>query len=161
MIVVSDASPIISLAAIGRPDILCRLYDRVIIPQAVYREITVSGSAHPGATEIRALDWLQCEQVANRTLVTALLAELDEGEAEAITLAIERKADLLLLDERRGRIVASRLGLSYVGLLGVLMQAKHKGHVPAVKPILDDLMVKAGFWISQPLYASVLQAAGE
>lgn len=56
--------------------------------------------------------------------MTALQMELDPGEAEAIALAVELKAHLLLLDERRGRVVASRLGLHFVGLLGVLSEAK-------------------------------------
>lgn len=87
--------------------------------------------------------------------------ELDPGEAAAIALAIELKADLLLLDERRGRTVASRFGLRFVGLLGVLIEAKQQGYLGAVKPILDDLITRAGFWVSQPLYERVLQAAGE
>jgi len=72
-------------------------------------------------------------QVVNRPLVTALRMELDAGEAEAIALAIELQADLLLLDERRGRAVASRLGLKVIGLLGILIipvvplaQSKHR-----------------------------------
>jgi predicted nucleic acid-binding protein len=66
-----------------------------------------------------------------------------------------------LIDERRGRAVASRLGLKFVGLLGTLIEAKQHGLVPAVKPILDDLLTKAGFWISRELYDRVMQTAGE
>jgi predicted nucleic acid-binding protein len=99
--------------------------------------------------------------VMDHALVVALQMELDEGEAEAIVLTKELAADLVLLDERRGRVVASRLGLRFVGLLGVLIEAKQKGSIPAVKAVLDDLVAKAGFWVSQQLYARVLQAAGE
>jgi predicted nucleic acid-binding protein len=97
----------------------------------------------------------------NRVLVTALQAELDEGEAEAIALAIQLKAHLLLLDERRGRAVASRLGLRFIGLLGVLVEAKQKGYISRVKPLLDHLIAKAGFWVSHQLYARVLREVGE
>ena len=161
MIVVSNTSPITNLAAVGQLDLLRQLYERVIIPQAVYDELTVSGGSQPGATEVRTLKWIETKQVTNRALVAALQMELDDGEAEAIALAKELAADLLLLDERRGRAVTTRLDLRFVGLLGVLIEAKHKGCISAVKPALDDLVAKAGFWVSQQLYARVLQAAGE
>jgi len=89
------------------------------------------------------------------------LSELDPGEAEAIALAKELKADLLLMDERRGRRVASRLGLRFVGLLGILVEAKHKGLIKAVKPILDSLITKAGFWLGNRLYTRILETVGE
>ena len=161
MIVVSNTSPIINLAAVGQLDLLRQLYGKVIIPQAVYHEITVIGAGQPGAMEVQTLEWIETKQVTNRALVMVLQTELDEGEVEAIALAIELRADLLLLDERLGRTIASRLGLQFIGLLGVLIEAKQKGYTPAVKPVLDDLVTKAGFWVSPQLYARVLQAAGE
>ena len=110
---------------------------------------------------MQTLEWIETRAVANRALVTALQMELDEGEAEAIALAKELAADLLLLDERRGRVVAAHLDLRLIGLLGVRIEAKRKGCLPLVKPVLDDLVAKAGFWVSQQLYARVLLAAGE
>jgi len=68
---------------------------------------------------------------------------------------------LVLLDERKGRYIAKRLGLRYVGLLGVLVEAKHKQLLPAVKPIVDDLIRSAGFWIDEELYAQVLRSVKE
>ncbi len=161
MIVVSNTSPIVNLTAVGQLDLLQQIYEKVLIPQAVCREITVVGDRGPAVTEVHTPEWIESKQVTDRALVTALQTEIDEGEAEAIALAIEMGAALLLLDERRGRIVASHLGLRFIGLLGVLIEAKHKGYIPAAKPILDDLVVKAGFWMSQQLYARVLQTAGE
>jgi predicted nucleic acid-binding protein len=87
--------------------------------------------------------------------------ELDEGESEAIALALQLKADLLLLDEQQGRIMASRFGLKFVGLLGILIEARNKGLISSVKAVLDDLIAKAGFWVSHKLYKSVPHAAGE
>ncbi|MSS71872.1 MAG: DUF3368 domain-containing protein [Candidatus Latescibacteria bacterium] len=161
MIVISNTSPIVNLAAIGQLDLLQKLYEKVLIPQAVYREITVAGAGQPGDLEVRTLEWMEVRQVTDHDLVTAICTDVDEGEAEAIALAVEQKANLLLLDERRGRMIASRLELRFIGLLGVLLEAKDKGYISAVKPILDDLIVKAGFWVSQQLYARVLQVAGE
>src|SRR5437588_8129610 len=145
MIVVANASPIINLAAIGRLALLEQLYNSIVIPQAVYHEIAVVGAGEAGATEVQTLEWIETRQVADPTLVAALQMELDKGEAEAIALAVQLKADLLLLDERRGRAVASRLGISSIGLLGLFIEAKHKGLIPVVKPLMDDLVMKAGF----------------
>jgi predicted nucleic acid-binding protein len=94
-------------------------------------------------------------------MIASLQLEVDEGEAEAIALAFELNADLLLIDERIGRAVASRLGIRFIGLLGVLIEARHKGLILAVKPVLDELIAGAGFWVTRELYDSVLRAAGE
>jgi uncharacterized protein len=99
--------------------------------------------------------------VSDRTLVEALSNELDIGEAEAIALAVEMQADQVLIDERRGRLVASRLNLSYTGTLGILVEAKSQGLIAEVKPLLDALINEAGFWIAEPLYNSVLQLVNE
>ena len=76
-------------------------------------------------------------------------------------LAVELKAELLLIDERKGRVVANRLGVNYIGLLGVLVKAKHDGLILAAGPVMDSLMTKAGFWVSKELYDYVLQVTGE
>ena len=161
MIVVSNTSPIINLAAIEQLDLLQRLYGKITIPKAVYREIVIDGAGEPGAMAVQTLEWIETKQVKNPMLAHALQTELHEGEAEAIALAVELKADLLLLDERRGRKVASNLRTQFIGLLGVIIEARHKAYILAVKPVLDDLVTKAGFWVSQQLYTRVLQVAGE
>jgi predicted nucleic acid-binding protein len=86
---------------------------------------------------------------------------LDRGEAEAIALALELNADLLLIDERKGRVAASQLGIRVVGILGMLVEAKQRGFVSAIKPIVDDLIRQAGFWIRNDLYNRVLQSVNE
>lgn len=161
MIVVTDTSPVINLAAVGRLHLLEQLYGQIQLPSAVFHEIAVVGSGQPGADEVQTLTWLKTCSVTNRALVAALGADLDLGEAEALALAVESRADLLLMDERRGRAMAVRLGLKTVGLLGLVVEAKRRGFVPAVKPVLDDLIVRAGFWVAEPLYQRVLLAAGE
>lgn len=161
MIVVSNTSPITNLAAISQLVLLQQLYGTIVIPQAVYDEMAGVGRVVAGSVEVQTKSWIQTQQVTNKALVTALQLELDGGEAEAIALAIELKADLLLLDERRGRTVASRFGLKFTGILGVLIEAKHKGVISAVKPVVDSLILTAGFWITDSLYQRVLQTAGE
>ena len=161
MIVVSNTSPIINLAAIGQLDLLQSLYSTIAIPQAVYYEIAVRGYKQAGAMEIQSYHWFERDQVQDVTLVKRLMQQLDVGEAEAIALAIEMRADLLLLDERRGRTIAKQLGLAVTGLLGILLVAKQRGYLKAVRPILHELMSVAGFWIDEELYKRVLASAEE
>lgn len=161
MIIVSDTSPLMNLAVVGHLELLHQLYDTVLIPEAVWNELTSLSSQYPEVATVQTLTWLERQPLTSRAVADALQAELDIGEAEAIALAVEKQADLLLIDERRGRQVAARMGLTYIGLLGVLLEAKRKGFLPEVKTVLDDLIAKAGFWVSRELYIRVLQAAGE
>ncbi len=161
MVVVSNTSPLMNLAVIGRIGLIERLYRTVNIPEAVARELAVALPEQFSEQAIKKLSWLKVHSVKNRQLTDSLLLDLDAGEAEAIALATEMKAGLLLLDERRGRNIAQRFGLKFIGLMGMLIEAKRKGHIPSVKPVLDELIAKAGFWVDNRLYARVLQEAGE
>lgn len=160
MIVVSDTSPITSLAAISRLDLLRRLYGTVVVPQAVYQELT-NPPGQPGGADVQSLSWFTVAVARDRARVAALLDELDLGEAEAIVLTGELSGDLLLMDERLGREVAERLGLKIVGTVGVLLAAKQQGYLAAVQPVLDELIDLARFRVSGALYEAVLKAAGE
>ena len=161
MIVVSDTSPINNLAAINQLHLLQQLYGTVVIPEAVYQELTDPDFPVAGAKEVQTFTWIQTRAVEDRTMVKALSSELDPGEAEAIVLALEMKAEQVLIDERRGRMIAAGLNLHYTGILGVLVEAKSQGFISTVKPLLDDLINKAGFWVTEPLYKSVLRLVNE
>ena len=161
MIVVSDTSPIVSLALIGRLDLLRQIYGTIVIPQAVQDEITASGGRHPGGREVVALDWIKVGAVTNSMVVMLLRRELDRGEAEAIALAIESAADRVLLDERKARSLAAYLSLPFAGLLDILGEAKRVQLIPAIQPLMDELIARANFRISRKLYRRVLQSAGE
>jgi uncharacterized protein len=161
VIVVSDASPLIALAAVQKLDLLRTLYGEILIPAAVYDEVAAIRPTAPGADAVRNSPWIHVREAEDRNLIQALSLEIDSGEAEAIALAIEADADLLLMDERRGRLAAARLGRRVVGVLGVVVEAKVAGVVPAVRPILDALAREAGFRISAALRERVLAAAGE
>jgi hypothetical protein len=150
-----------NLAVIGRLDLIERLYGSVNIPEAVADELAVALPEQFNEQAIKNLTWLKIHSVKNSQLTESLLLDLDAGEAEAIALSTEMKAGLLLLDERRGRNIAQRFGLKFIGLMGVLIEAKRKGHVPRVKPILDELIAMAGFWVDSRLYVRVLLEAGE
>jgi len=157
MKVVCNASPLINLARIGKLGLLRELYNELIIPEAVWHEVVVEGAGQPGAEEVKVADWIKTQSVANRDFKRALRQELDAGEAEAIVLALEIGAELLLMDERLGREVTWHFGLRCTGLIGILIEAKRKGRVSAIKPYLDSLRNIAGFRVSNELYLRVLQ----
>lgn len=164
MIVVSDTSPITNLAAISQLNLLQQLYTHLIIPKAVYNEMVKVDQLVPGAVEVQTLPWIQTQAVADYQQIVAIQSSqenIDVGEAEAIVLALELKADLLLMDERRGRAVATSCGLNVTGLLGVLLQAKRNSLIPAVKPLMDQLIEQVDFRVSSQLYAAILQSADE
>lgn len=161
MKVVSNSSPLINLSRIGKVDLLHQLYDQLLIPEAVWQEVVIDGSGQPGAETIRTADWIQRHTVQNQPLVQSLRRELDPGEAQAIALAFEINADVLLMDERLGRDIAEHFGVCYIGLIAVLVDAKHRNLISDVKILLDDLRLKAGFRVSDSLYRQVLSDIGE
>ena len=160
MIVVSDTSVIVNLAAIGRLELMRALFSEVVLPEAVRDEVLAGGEGSPGFVEIQTLPWIQTRAVSDRRMVAELQAELDAGEAEAIVLAKELHADLLI-DERRGAEVAERLGIFHTGLLGVLLRAKRERHLPLIKPCLDQLTRETTFRMSAAVRLAVLGMAGE
>ena len=98
---------------------------------------------------------------ANKQLIAQLSEHLDAGEAEAIALAKEIKADLLLIDEKIGRLLAEKESIACKGVVGVLIEAKLKGYIPAIKPLLNTLLTDLKFRLSPAVYALALQKAGE
>jgi predicted nucleic acid-binding protein len=142
MIIISDTSPLSSLALVDYLSILKDIYTNVVIPQAVANELANLTEEDIRIKAIISLKWIQVKQAANLELVACLRNEynLDIGEAEAIALALELKADELLIDERLGRREAVRLGLSITVVLGVLLIAKNRGLIAKVKPIMESLI---------------------
>jgi predicted nucleic acid-binding protein len=163
VIVISDTSAITNLAAIGHLQLLPQLYNQVTIPEAVYRELVDIDPPVPGTLEVQTSCWLEVRQVANRKVVERLQNEvrLDPGESEAIALALDLGAELLLIDERRGRAEANRLGLRITGLLGILIEAKQRNLIVAVKPLMDAPIATSEFRVSLTLYTQILEMVDE
>lgn len=141
MIVVSDASPVLNLARVSRLQLLASLYKHVVIPEAVYAELTAARRDLPLAIDLASTSWLTVAAAKDHERVQELCKDLDAGEAEAIVLALERHADLLLVDERRGRRIAAAFGLNVRRLLGVLTDAKQADLIEKAKPVLDELLL--------------------
>lgn len=161
MIIVSNTSPLTNLAAINRFDLLQKLYGELHIADAVWSELNSSGKEWPGQQNVAQSDWIHHHTVENRTLVTALSQDLDQGEAETIALAIKLNADIILLDEKEGRALAKRFGLVVSGVFGLLLEAKAKGHLTEIRSSLDALQRDAGFYMSQSIFNYVLELANE
>lgn len=161
MKVVSNSTPLIGLASIQRFDLLQRLFGEIYIAQGVYDEVVVAGHEHGGAKrEASAAQWIKRRQVEDRLAVEVLLDDLDVGEAETIVLARELGADLVLMDEKKGRRKLAQLGMPRLGTIGILVRAKDAGLLPAIRPELARLR-DLGFTVSQVVVDIVLKQVGE
>ena len=149
-VVISNTSPLTHLAAIGQFDLLRELYGQLLIAEAVWEELNAAGQAWPGCEEVASATWITRRAVVNRPLVTALRERLDPGEAETIALAVECPPAFVLMDEKEGRHTAQRFGLRTVGVVGVLIEAKSRGLITHVGPLLDRLRREAGFLPERP-----------
>jgi uncharacterized protein len=158
-IIIADSSPLISLAIIEQLELLPQLYQRVLLPPAVWDEVTVQGIGLPGANAVRKVTWLEI-QTPEAALLKPLSILVDRGEAEAIALAQSIPESIVLLDDAQARRVAERLNVPRIGTLGILRRAKKSGLVMAVKPYIEELRSQ-GIYIRQSLIDAVLQDLGE
>lgn len=157
---VADTSPLLFLAKLDRLDILRQAAEEIIVPPAVLREVArYSDEACEKIREAQG-SWLRSRSVADLFLIKVLLADLDEGEAEALALAHELKADRVLLDDLDGRRLARRIGLAPVGTLGLLLAARLRGALPSLRAEIAKLR-ESGFRAHPSLIEAVLREAGE
>ncbi len=161
MIVISDTSPISGLYLIGQIELLPKLFGKVIVPTTVAKELErLSFWGHEMDIVLKS-NWISIETAIDSPKLEELRSELDPGEAEAIALATVFKADLLIIDELKGRRIAVKEGLKIIGILGILLEAKEMGFLEKVQPKMDQLRQQAKFRISPALYNAVLIAANE
>jgi hypothetical protein len=151
-IVVADPGPLIALRQIDRLDFLRQLYGRVTVPPEVAREVAPSvGSLSP---------WVDVRRPMVSEPDLPPRRGLDEGEFQAFALAIELRADLVVVDDREARRWARTHGLPITGIAGVALRAMDKGLVSEIRPLLDGL-IAPGVYLGHPLYLEVLETAGE
>lgn len=158
--IVVNTGPVIALEACGQLSLLGALHSRVIMPADVAFELTRGTS--PGSSGPPSLFNREWIEVLPTTAIPSplLAAHLDPGEASVIALALEQEISLVLIDERRGRMVARTLGLRVTGSVGVLLRAKKEGRLLSVRQCVDQMRAK-GVWLSEQLRASALREAGE
>ena len=158
---VSNSSPIMNLAAIGRLGLIKLKFGNVVIPDAVWCEVVIDGKGKSGAEDVENSDWIKIQSVRDKALVKALEKDLDSGESEAITLAVENNADVLLLDDKSARLIAANLGLNIIGIVGILIWAKKEGIIEQLSKELENLRKKANFRMSEDLIKRALQEVDE
>ena len=161
MIVVSDTSPIINLATVEHLHLLPELFTEIVIPTAVFKEVAGPGNNEPGAKELKEASWVKVRSVPAQPLLPQLLHDLDQGEAEAIVLALDIKAEYVLIDETLGRKIALSYNLQPLGVLGILLLAKQRELIVAVTPLMDRLRQEAKFYIESRLYQHIKALAQE
>ncbi len=156
--VVSNTTPIISLLKVNKLEILKELYSEVFIPYEVYKEIE-AGKNKDYYIDLTKIEWIKIVKIKNEKSLLFFL-DLDKGEAEAIVLANEINADLIILDETLGRFHAKHIGLRVTGTIGILLKAKENGIIIEIKPLLNELTQK-GIWLSDKLIKQTLIKATE
>ncbi len=154
MIVVSNSTPLIALSRINKFGLLREYFGEIHIPEEVFDEVVTRGGNLSGAEEAASAEWIKVGNVGNKIAVESLSITLDRGEAEAILLAREKDA-LLIIDDGDGRRTAESLGLKITGTLGILLLAHEDGKLD-LKTAIDDLMA-AGFRLSEKEYKRILR----
>lgn len=157
--VVCNSTVLIALSRIGHLWILERLFGNILIPLAVYDDVVVKGARKPGAKDVAEAKWIHVQAVKDEEQVEYLSSILHRGEAEAIVLAEEIKAELIILDDDHARRIANSRGLNLTGTLTTLLRAKQKGLISHLN-ILFAQLKSAGFYTGRE-YDEILKEARE
>lgn len=158
---VSNATSLIGLARANKFNLLKEICKEIIIPEAVYHEVVTRSKGRAGEKEVKKAFWVKVKKVKGQLKIEAFRKQgLGLGESEALTLAKEVGANLLITDDRRAGEVAESLGLKVVKSVEILLLAKKKGLIPNVKDVMDE-MLRQNFWIDEETYQEALQKAKE
>lgn len=148
-IIITDTSCFIILDKIGGFDVLRKCFKNVVTTPEIQQEF---GGELP--------KWIEIRPVSDTTLQDVFKETVDSGEASAIALAMETSNAVLIIDDLKGRKLASRMALSFMGTLGLLVKAKEYGVILSVKPYLDKIQA-TDFRISSSLVDLLLEKTGE
>lgn len=157
--IICNTSPLQYLHQLGLLHLLSDLAGRIIVPSAVISELSAGRAQGVDLPIPEKLEWITIRAPVSAPVIP-LVVDLGAGETEVLALALESGNAQVLLDDALARRVAAMLGLSFRGTLGLLLDAKKAGLVPAVGPLLDRLRL-LGFWLSQETRRNVLELAGE
>lgn len=148
-VVIADTSCLIVLDQIGEISILEKIYSEIWITPEIREEFN-------GVIP----EWINITEVKDKKSQRLLELDLDKGEASAIALGTETENCLLVIDEKKGRTIAKKLGLQITGTLGIIVKGKKLGVIESVRDVLEKLE-KYNFWISESLKKKILKEVGE
>lgn len=160
IIVVSDCSPIRALHHLGLLGLCHDLYGAIVVPAAVRDELRRPTSTCP-AIDIASFPHFAVQIPRAAPTSVGVPPDLDPGETQAIALAVELHADLVLMDERKGTQAAREMGLTTIGVFGLLLEARRKGLINQLLPLVDRLISELRFFASPSLRQRLAQLAGE
>jgi len=158
-LIVADAGPLIAFARIERLDLIHQIFGEIVLPDAVYNELVIRGQGQPGAQEIAQSSWIKRQAIDTEPDLVNFASRLHRGELEAISLARNIGAELLI-DERQGREVARDYRVEILGSLAVLAGAKRQGLIDLARPVLAAI-INAGYWIDADLVTAFLSEIDE
>lgn len=161
MIVVGDTSVFLNLCRVGRQELLPVLFKQVFAPPEVRQEFVNACARLARFADLAFPSWVIVQPVRQPLRARAAWVDLGDGESAALELALEIAADAVLMDEADGRAVAARLGVTAVGVVGILIRAKATNLLPAIAAVLDELQRDARFHLSATDRQNALRLAGE
>jgi predicted nucleic acid-binding protein len=158
-LVISNTSPLFYLHRLRHLNLLQKLYQQIIVPEAVVDELNAGRDLGQDVPNVKDYDWIEVRPVPAPELVK-LITDLGAGEAQVLTLAIGEPGSLVILDDRLAREVARMRNIRITGTAGVLLKAKQEGHISAVAPLLNRL-IELDFRLSDDVKARILMLAQE
>ncbi|WP_194973268.1 DUF3368 domain-containing protein [Aquiflexum lacus] len=160
MKVVADSSVILGFLALGKIEILTEFFDQILIPLSVFEETQslIKYGYDLGPLSHGSFIVAECR---NKIALNELSKVLDIGESESILVCMERSADLLLIDEKKGRKIAENLGIKITGILGLLIRCKIEGKIDSLKSEIEVLKKKLNFRLDDKLVNYALGKVGE
>ncbi len=158
--IIVNSTPIISLCIIGKLHLLKDLYGFVIIPEAVFNEISAKADSVARKELHKSLDWIQIKKIENEMAKMLYRSQLHDGEVEVMILGKEINAELLIIDDKNAKKHAKYLGFNITGTLGVLIRAKRAGLIENIKPLITELVAR-NIYIDTKIIEYCLKEAGE
>ena len=158
--VIVNTTPLIALCHVGQLDVLKKIYGEILIPQAVYQELSEKNESICKKQVDNSLDWIHVEKIENQMAKSMFKTQLHDGEVEVMILAKEKNADTVIIDDSNAKKHAKYLKLPVTGTLGVLIKAKRQGYISELKPVIQK-MIDKNIYISEKIMKLCLEQVNE
>ena len=158
-LVISNTSPLFYLHRLGQLELLHKLYGRILVPEAVIKELEAGGDQGEDVPDIADCDWVEVCSVRVPEVVS-LIADLGPGEAQVLAMALENPGSLAIIDDRLARELARARNIRITGTVGILLKAKQAGYIKSVKSLLKTL-IQLDFRLSEDVLDIILRLAKE